>query len=217
MEEKKSIKFGVLTVLLLLAIIIIAVMAYFLYQLNNEKTKETEKVSTLNNQVTNLENNVESLQETINNVSNIISGTKQETIDDVSNTISDTKNENVKIEIPKASTNISNKEENIISNYFQGVWTTDNGENLLAIDYGKRFCNINLSNNSKEYGTYTVKDEAGAEPTITLNYTSGKTLELKLVQGEVSFLASNDGKTQYEELDTYYFGAGEGDEGIFNN
>ena len=57
---------------------------------------------------------------------------------------------------------------------------TDNGEKLLAVDYGKRFCDINKSNNSKEYGTYTVKD--GTEPTIILTYTSGKTLTLKLTQ-----------------------------------
>lgn len=117
--------------------------------------------------------------------------------------------------IPSASTNISDKEENIISNYFQGVWITSNGENLLVVDYGKRFCDITSSNNSKECGTYTV--EEGTEPTITLTYTSGKTLTLKLTQGGTSYLMSNDGKVQYVNYDAYYFGASEGDEGIFNN
>lgn len=174
MEEKKSIKISLSTLFLILALIVIVVMAYFLYKLNNEKIAETEKVSALNNQVSNLENKIENLQGTIDNVSNIVS---------------DTKNENIKVEIPEANTNISDEEEKIISNYFQGIWMTDNGEKLLAVDYGKRFCDINKSNNSKEYGTYTVKDETSSSvPTITLTYTSGKILELELTQGSANYL-----------------------------
>ncbi len=202
MEEKKSIKIRLSTFFLMLAIIVIVIMAYFLYKLNNEKIAETEKVSALNSQVSNFENKVESLQGTIDNVSNIVN---------------DTKNENVKTEIPKASTNISEDEKKVI-NYFQGVWTADNGEKLLAIDYGKRFCDINKSNNSKEYGTYTVKDETSSSvPTITLTYTSGKILELELTQGSANYLMTNDRKVQYVEYEGYYFGAGEGDEGIFDD
>ena len=150
--------------------------------------------------------------EIIDNSYNWIENESQPKNDNVSNFVSNTENE--KVEIPKASTNISENEEKII-NYFKGIWTTDNGEKILAIDYGKRFCDINTSNNSKEYGTYTVED--GTEPTITLTYPSGKTLKLKLAQGGTNYLMSNDRKVQYVGYEGYYFGADEGDEGIFNN
>ena len=51
MEEKKVTKISLSTFFLILAIIAICVMGYFIYKLNDDKTKATEKVSELNNQV----------------------------------------------------------------------------------------------------------------------------------------------------------------------
>lgn len=55
MGEKKVIKISLSTFFLLLAIIIIGVMGYFIYRLNDEKTKVMEKVSELNNKISSLE------------------------------------------------------------------------------------------------------------------------------------------------------------------
>ena len=71
MEEKKSIKVSLSTFFLIVAIIVIGVMGYFIYKLNDDKTKATEQVSELNNQIKSLENSVSSLQKAIENTSNI--------------------------------------------------------------------------------------------------------------------------------------------------
>ena len=198
MENKKG---SLLTVFLVIAIILIVVMGALLYM---QKTEADRQIAELENNASKLQETVDNLQEKIDNVSNIVSDTKNE-------------NENIKVEIPEASTDISNEEEGIISSYFQGIWMTDNGEKLLAVDYGKRFCDINKTNNSKEYGTYTVKEGSSTSvPSITLTYTSGKVLELELQQAAGNYLVSKDLKVQYIEYEGYYFGAGEGDEGIFD-
>jgi len=198
MENKKG---NISIVFLIIAIILIVVKGALLYM---QKTEADRQIAELENNASELQETIDNLQEKIDNVSNIVSDTKNE-------------NENIKVEIPEASTNISDKEGKIID-YFKGIWTTDNGEKLLAVDYGKRFCGINKSNNSKEYGTYTVKDGTSSSvPTITLTYTSGKILELEFTQGSANYLMSNDRKIQYVEYEGYYFGAGEGDEGIFDD
>ena len=71
MEEKKEIRVSLSTFFLILAIIVIGVMGYFIYKLNDDKTKATEQVSELNNQIKSLENSVSSLQKAIENTSNI--------------------------------------------------------------------------------------------------------------------------------------------------
>ncbi|MBO4293038.1 MAG: hypothetical protein J5881_01430 [Clostridia bacterium] len=71
MEEKKTTKVSLSTFLLILTIIALGVMGFFLYKINDEKTKATEQVSELNNQVTSLEKTVDSLQKNIDNVSTI--------------------------------------------------------------------------------------------------------------------------------------------------
>lgn len=69
MEEKKVIKIKLSTLFLFIAIIAIGVMGYFIFKLNDEKTKATEQVSELNNQVKSLENSVSSIQKTKENQS----------------------------------------------------------------------------------------------------------------------------------------------------
>ena len=70
MEEKKVTKISLSTFFLILAIIAICVMGFFIYKLNDDKTKESEKVSELNKQITSFENTVNSLQEKIDTISN---------------------------------------------------------------------------------------------------------------------------------------------------
>lgn len=70
MEEKKTIKISLSTFFLIIAIIAICIMGYFIFKLNDDKTKESEKVSELNKQITSFENTVNSLQEKIETISN---------------------------------------------------------------------------------------------------------------------------------------------------
>lgn len=76
MEEKKSLKISLSTLLFFLAIIVIVVMGYFIYKFYNEKTTATEEITNLNNQISSLESTVNRLQETINNVSNTINNSQ---------------------------------------------------------------------------------------------------------------------------------------------
>lgn len=56
MKEKNGEKVGMLRAFLIIAIIIIAVMGYLVYKLYTEKANETEKISSLNNQISQLKN-----------------------------------------------------------------------------------------------------------------------------------------------------------------
>jgi len=76
MEEKKTIKISLSTFFLILAIIAICVMGYFIYKLNDDKTKATEQVSELNNQVAKLENSMDNLQEKANKIPDTSNNTK---------------------------------------------------------------------------------------------------------------------------------------------
>lgn len=72
MEEKKTVKISLTGVLLILALIVIIVMGMFIFKLSKEKTNETEKVASLNNQIRNLENTINTLQGKMDNISNIV-------------------------------------------------------------------------------------------------------------------------------------------------
>ena len=76
MEEKKTTKISLSTFFLILAIIAICVMGFFIYKLNDDKTKATEKVSELNNQVAKLENSMDNSQEKVNKISDNNDNTK---------------------------------------------------------------------------------------------------------------------------------------------
>lgn len=73
MEEKKTKKISISTIFLILAIIVIIVMGIFMYNLYDEKSKETEKSSELQTQITALNETIDNLEEKINTISNMSS------------------------------------------------------------------------------------------------------------------------------------------------
>lgn len=82
MEEKNATKISLSTFFLILAIIVIIVMGIFIYNLNNDKNIEIQKVANLNNEVSSLQSTVNNLNEKINDVSTIVNNSNN------SNTIS---------------------------------------------------------------------------------------------------------------------------------
>lgn len=72
MEEKKVTKISLSTFLLIIAIIIIAIMGFFIYKLNSEKTIEVKKSADLQAQVSNLNSTVSSLQSKMNTISETV-------------------------------------------------------------------------------------------------------------------------------------------------
>lgn len=61
MEDKKVTKISLSTFFLILAILAIGVMGYFIYKLNDDKTKATEQVSELKGQINNLQSTIDNL------------------------------------------------------------------------------------------------------------------------------------------------------------
>lgn len=68
MDEKTVIKISLSTFLMIIAIIIIAIMGFFIYKLNNEKTIEVKKSADIQAQVSNLNSTVSSLQSKMNTI-----------------------------------------------------------------------------------------------------------------------------------------------------
>ena len=148
MEEKKTIKVSISTVLLILAIIGMGVMGYFIYKLNDEKTRATEQVSELNNQVKTLENTVSSLQKTIEEISNTNKT-------DTTANVTETKKED---EQSKSSTSFST-----LSGLYQAEVKIDDkwtGDVSLSLQENGEFSYGNdPRTNAGVSGHYTFKDD----------------------------------------------------------
>ena len=69
MEEKKSVKISVSTVLLFVSILVIAFMAYYIY---TEKTNYNKQIADLEAKTANMQDTIDNLQGKIDNISNTI-------------------------------------------------------------------------------------------------------------------------------------------------
>ena len=155
MEEKNVTKISLSTFLLIIAIIAIIIMGVFIYNLNNEKTAEIQKISELQSQVNSLNGTINNLQEELSTISeNINSNNSNEnTSSDASETInSNSSNENTS----------STKEYQISGIYYQ--------KDALGDEPNYTFS----SNNEVSYGslwmcsgTYTISNNI-----IKINFTS---------------------------------------------
>ena len=155
MEEKNVTKISLSTFLLIIAIIAIIIMGVFIYNLNNEKTTEIQKISELQSQVNSLNGTINNLQEELSTISeNINSNNSNEnTSSDASETInSNSSNENTS----------STKEYQISGIYYQ--------KDALGDEPNYTFS----SNNEVSYGslwmcsgTYTISNNI-----IKINFTS---------------------------------------------
>ena len=76
MEEKNVTKISLSTFLLIIAIIAIIIMGVFIYNLNNEKTTEIQKISELQSQVNSLNGTINNLQEELSTISENINSNK---------------------------------------------------------------------------------------------------------------------------------------------
>ena len=75
MEEKKITKISLSTFFLIIAIIVIGVMGYFVYKLNDDKTKATEELNELKNQINNLQSTINNLNTEEKNSTSITTNT----------------------------------------------------------------------------------------------------------------------------------------------
>lgn len=71
-EKNNAIKIKLSTLLLVLSIIIIIVMAFFIYNLNNDKKIANNEVVKLNTQISELETTIDNLQDKISNIPDTI-------------------------------------------------------------------------------------------------------------------------------------------------
>lgn len=70
MEEKNVTKISLSTFFLILAIITIIIMAIYIYKLNNDKSIEIQKTSTLETQINNLEKKLSSISSILETTTN---------------------------------------------------------------------------------------------------------------------------------------------------
>lgn len=72
MEEKKTIKISISTLLLIITIIVICIMGYFIYKTNSDKTLLSQNNSNLNNEISSLKVEIENEKDKIKTISNAI-------------------------------------------------------------------------------------------------------------------------------------------------
>ena len=139
MEQKKSKKTTILIILLIIAIIAICVMAYFIYEINNDRIKKEEQNKEANNTITELENTENNIHS--NNTTNTL----------LTNTVSNSTN-------TSSNDSISIKEGIYI---VEGITVTPDEE-----DYGIESITISEDNNfsvnfplgTSYTGTYEIEN-----------------------------------------------------------
>lgn len=138
MEEKNATKISLSTFLLLIAVIIIAVMGYFIYKLNNDKTTAVQKSTELQAQVNSLSGTVNDLQGKINNISETINSNQKqenETSDAKSSSTNKTEKE-IKNETIKTNNDVNKQNsEEALYVYSSGDRNAANGNPELLYVY----------------------------------------------------------------------------------
>ena len=221
MEKKEPIKISLPLFITIIVLLVAVISGIYVFMQNQKLDKE---IAGLKEQISKSQSEKSELQEKLNDISNITTSnisdnnlTNESKNSEIENEKNKTNSDYKEVSIPDSNENYSEFEKKNIE-IFQGVWISDDGEKILAIDYGKRFCYINKVNNNKEYGLYTIKDTTSNPKTsgcaIVLEFLSGKTEELAYFEGSSSHLESDN--ESFIGINGYYFGAGEGDEGIFN-
>ena len=161
MEEKKTTKISLSTFFLVLAIIAIGVMGYFIYKLNDDKTKATEQVSELNNKVTLLENDKTKLNAeiaTYENKQTELENTEKENAEKEDTEKEDTEKEDTDTTIEK-QLNVND----VISLGYNQIAVLINGNAyVIPIPYE--------NSNHEDYKLYSVKNLQGKVKAIRQFY-----------------------------------------------
>lgn len=135
MEDKNVSKISLSTFLLIIAIIAIVIMGVFIYKLDNEKTIETQKSTSLQAQVNNLNGTVSDLNGKINSNSNKISS---ENIANTTNKVQNEKSQDNKFiadtTVPNPET-IFNKQIPLINYSIEYLGGSIDGVDCKKIDY----------------------------------------------------------------------------------
>lgn len=148
MEEKKTTKISLSTILLILFIITIAVMAYFIYKLNNDKQLADNKVTELNKQVRELANNVNNLQGTISETSNTINNSA---ITQNNNDSKTSSNSNTQTTASEKKTFSNDEIKNAIQNYLDLVGVQQGSPEALLETLGFTDLGVNTEKTDDNY------------------------------------------------------------------
>lgn len=150
MEEKKSIRNTLLTVLLILALIMIIVMAYYIY---TEKTNRDKVISTLETNAITMQNTINDLQQKLDNNSN--------TNDSESNIIN---SENSVTELALGSYEVTENIEDDAGVSYNDVGVTLASNNLCSVyeGFGSSFIGTySIENNKMICNTIICRGESG--------------------------------------------------------
>lgn len=187
MEEKKSLKISLSTLLLLFAIIVIVVMGYFIYKFYNEKITATEEITNLNNQISSLESTVNRLQETINNVSTTINNSQNNNTETSDNKYTEINDNLEGIDVLYVTNVVNNNNTYTLRGVLYTQYTLSNAELQQIINKGSMKINnenyiIKNSETSNEYDLY----ESNAEnPLYKIKQTNSNNYYLE-AQAQIS-------------------------------
>ncbi|MBO4293037.1 MAG: hypothetical protein J5881_01425 [Clostridia bacterium] len=167
MEEKKTTKISLSTFFLILAIIAICVMGYFIYKLNDDKTKATNEMANLENKINTLENTITSNKKEQTNVENNTSKTNSQKnikeLSDISNIIKNSqKHEYFRItELKKDGNNYIAKVNYYVPTAMSEKEYSEIVKNKKVTLNGKEyiFDNSKNSNNLQGYGYAYIEGE----------------------------------------------------------
>lgn len=183
MEEKNVTKISLSTFLLLIAIIIIAVMGYFIYKLNNDKTIEVQKSTELQAQVNSLSGTVNDLQGKITSISETINSNNSKDNTTLSNETTNTNNSSLTNEVSNSKTEEKDYKDVILNGRYV-IPNSDCGWEFTKDGKAYSGGNMNVMK-----GTY----ETTEKNSVKIHYTENKVWD------------DETGKESIEIIDTYEY------------
>lgn len=203
--EKKKISISLSTFFLLLAIIAIGVMGYFIYRLNDEKTKATEQVNQLNNQVTTLQTTVDLLQENNKIIKN--ANTTSNSTNEVNTSNNSAANSNTNNAIVSNLSN-SNKEvyKRVKIKNMSEAESKQYPEEYIVLDGNSIYFSSNLTNKILE-GTYKTNgntiDYSLLKETQEYAFYTSASYKFETIDGKKNIVVDNgqDGMMYFEKVD----------------
>ena len=175
MEEKKATKISLSTFLLILAIIIIVIMGIFIFKLNNDKNRETQRATELETQVSRLNSTVNNLQEKINKVSETINSENTTNVEE--NSVVEQPTTNTSTTVQDKYTEITDKlNEDDLFYPTNVVKNSDGSYTLNGVLYTKFTLSKTELENAIKNGSYKYLNQFGTDPEY-VNYSVKKNYE----------------------------------------
>ena len=133
MEENKSVKISLSTVLLFIAILVIIVMDYYIY---TEKTNYNRQIADLEANTANMQDTIDELQGKIDSISNTINSDKISNNENTTNNSGNVENNTITLKTGEYTVNEVKDDEGGVSNEECGVLLEENNKFEIYMGWG---------------------------------------------------------------------------------